>query len=641
MKKRIISVLLCVVFIAGLLPLTAVELNNVNAEEAVYGDRIMYGGTAVDIGEDTIVSSEGALWRIERSGEKVFLAEAEAKYLNYFENEIWFASGDKIIKCGVDCREFITVCELESEIKCLYVDNEGFLYLRGDTVYRNSGGREEPLLVREGIDGFVPEGDGKIRWIRRNPDYEYTEESGDEIFSDGNDEFFEYISQENSGEEGDTAASAREYGVETASSEEDYNGPYVQVGEARLPLAEHMPGTFFSKNGQACVCHHTSSTYCIQSVGNCNCMRYYPTGYKETCEIDLLGAQCFAFARMVFWKCFGFIDHSMNQSLYYSAGSLSSGAVTANSVKALMMKSAPGAHVRLAAGHSVSVLTYDEDFIVIYHGNAGGDGVISQPCIVSTRRYTWEQWANACAKGILYVNMPYSYPNSELIVVKKEVGYYKLKSNLNLRAEANTMAESLCVIPNGEIISVTEVDGFWGKASYGEFEGWVLLEYASFYSRLEINPSSTLFTLGDDGFLLGTAWNLSFDAFCEHFDKQSLTAKSKNGEDLTAKGYIGTGSIITLEVNGELIDSAVVCLAGDINGNGVLDVGDYILARRAYMQTYTPSETEAKAADVSGSGSVDIYDYLLIKRYFFTESAELFSGFGKQAEGEDSASGGE
>jgi hypothetical protein len=77
-----------------------------------------------------------------------------------------------------------------------------------------------------------------------------------------------------------------------------------------------------------------------------------------------------------------------------------------------------------------------------------------------------------------------------------------------------------------------------------------------------------------------------------------------------------------------LLESATVCLAGDINGNGAVDVGDYILARRAYMETYTPSEIEIKATDVSGSGDIDVFDYVFLRRYFFTENKAVFSAFG-------------
>lgn len=628
MLKRIVSMLLCVVFSVALVPENTDEYITVNAAETDFGDRLLYGGTAVDVGDDTVYSENGALWRITADGIKTQIADTEAKYLNYYENMLWFVSGSRIMKCAPDGSGMVCVLEFEGEVKCLYVTEDGLLYLRGETVYFNRNGKETSLLTRSGIEGFVPEANGNIRWTVKNPDYVYVEENGDEVWTDGGDEYLQYLSAPNSEAKYDTSAASATYGTALATNATDYSGPYVQVGEITLPLEEHMPGTFFSKNGEACVCHNTSSTYCIQSVGNCNCMRYYPTGYANTCEVDLLGAQCFAFARMIFWKCFGFIDHSMNQSLYYSVGSLSSGAVTANSVKALLMKAAPGSHVRLAAGHSVSILTMDEDFIVIYHGNAGGDGVATAPCVVSTRRYTWEQFANACAKGILYVNMPYNYPDSEVILTKKEIGYYKLKANLNLREEANTASTSLAVIPNGTIIEVTEVDGFWGKTSYNGCTGWAFLEYTTFFSRETISPSGDVFVLGEDGYLRAKAWKLTFDSFSEHFDKQSISVVSGEGIDLSAEGFIGTGSLVSLTVDGVVVDKATVCIAGDLNGNGALDVGDYLLVKRAYFGTYKPTEVQTAAADVTGDGIIDSYDYMLIRRFFFNPDAALFAAFG-------------
>ena len=283
-----------------------------------------------------------------------------------------------------------------------------------------------------------------------------------------------------------------EYSADAAESTSAYSGPYVTVGTTTLPLADHMPGTFFTRNGEACTCHY--STDCIANGSACNCMRYYPTGNKDTCEIDLMGVQCFGFARLVFYKCFGFLDHSMNSSLYYSVGSLSRSAVNATSIKNLLMKAAPGAHVRLSKGHSVSILTMDEDFIVIYHGNAGGDGIASQSCIVSTRRFTWAEFAEYSAAGVDYVNMPYNYPDSSVILTEKKVGYYRITSDngLRLRKEPNTNAEILAVIPFNTIVEVTETNQFWGKTTHEGNSGWLFLEYTTFYSALEIAPSGLI-----------------------------------------------------------------------------------------------------------------------------------------------------
>lgn len=628
MLKRVLTLFICISFVFLIAPTSLVK--EVSAEGYNFDDRILYGGTAVDIGNDVISASDGALWYCASdSGQKTLIANVDAKYINLFDGRLWFVSGDKILTCAPDGKGLACVRSFDGEaVSCLYVVDGGMFYLKGNTVCSYNGSIESKLFSREGIKGFVPQSDGTFRWVEDNPDYVPVDETLGEVWADSQPMYISHIAS-GSDAEGDFTVTVSSYGTATEVSTDasSYTGPYVKVGETTLPLDYHMPGTFFSKNGQACVCHHTSSNYCIQSVGNCNCMRYYPTGYKETCEVDLLGAQCFAFARMVFYTCFGFIDHPMNASLYYNVGGLSSGAVTANSVKELLSDAATGAHIRLSAGHSVSILTMDEDFIVIYHGNAGGDGVVSQPCIISTRRYTWQQFANACAAGIEYVNMPYNHPDSSVIPTKKEVGYYKLNSNLNLRAEANVESESLDVIPLGTIIPVTEIDGFWGKTTYNGKTGWGFIAYMTYYSQLGITPSGDTFVRKDDGLLRAAAWKMNFDAFSEHFDKQSIVITDANGNAVPDGQYIGTGSKVTLVVNGEIIDEATVCLAGDLNGNAFMDVGDYLMIRRYAMDIYNLDDVQFSAGDVNGDDEVDAFDYACVRRYFFEPNPQFFSGF--------------
>ena len=122
---------------------------------------------------------------------------------------------------------------------------------------------------------------------------------------------------------------------------------------------------------------------------------------------------------------------------------------------------------------------------------------------------------------------------------------------------------------------------------------------------------------------------MTFDSFSEHFDKQNLTVTSANGKDLMSSGYVGTGSTVTINVNGSIIDTATVCLAGDVNCNGSLDVGDYILIKRACMNTYKLNEVQAVAADVYGNDGIDVFDYMLVRRYFFNPNAEIFGDFTK------------
>lgn len=615
MLKKLFCLVLAaaMIFCVGSSALTATEVS----AGYEFEERILYGGTSVDVdGMVYFSDSEGIHRRFPGETDSVTVCPVEGRYLNYFDSRLWFVSENGVLSCNRDGSGL--TLELEGQgISHLYVFEEGFYFLRDETVLFFDGKTEKELFSREGMVGFIPQKDGSFKWMTENPDYVCVPETGDEYWGGESEYLFFVTDGDGNGDVplGETLFSAS---VETYDSAIDYTGPYVKVGAVTLPLEQHMPGTYFSKNGQACTCHHTSATFCIDNSDGCNCMRYYPTGKKETCDVDLLGAQCFAFARMIFYTCFGFIDHSMNGSLYYSVGSLSAGNVTASTVKELLKNAAPGAHIRLAAGHSVSILTMDEDFIVIYHGNAGGDGVTSSPCVVSTRRYTWEQFATACARGILYVNMPYNYPDSSVLLTGKETGFYRLKSNLNLRAEPTTQAESLGVVPINSIVKVTEVDGFWGKLEYDGKTGWIFLEYTVYYSKDAITPTGDVLSIDPEtGYLVGKAWRMDFDAFMECFDKQSITVLDKNGNDISAVGgYVGTGCVAVICVEDEEIQRMEIAVTGDTNGNGYIDIGDYMMIRRNILSTYELNGAYRKAADVSGDGALSASDYVAVKRYF-------------------------
>ncbi len=630
MFKPFVAVLLCfaMVFGTGAVCL-AVNCEEVSAEGVVFSESNIYGGLALDIGEDTLVSENGGIYLKTASGKSTLVVNKEGKHLNYVSEKLWFIADNAVYSCDLSGNNLkIEKSFNKNKVSCLYVTNNGMFYLKDETVCAYNGVRETELFSREGIKGFVPNSDGSFSWVIENPDYVYIPADAEEVYNSYGDEFIWYIATPTDNGYVDISVAdsvGTDSGVATVADYE-YLGPYVTVGSVTLPLQEHMPGTFFSKNGKACTCHHTSSNYCIQSVGNCNCMRYYPTGIKETCEVDLLGAQCFAFARYIFYRCFGFIDYSSNSSLYYNVGSLARGSVTENNVKNLMMKAATGAHVRLSKGHSVSILTMDEESITVYHGNSGGDGITYQSCIISTKRFTWAAFAEYAAAGIQYINMPYNYPDSSTTVFAQP-GFYKLTSDVNLRAKASTSSDSLGVISKGTLLSVDEVDGYWGKVTYGENTGWVYLLYSTLYSRKTLTPSGNKFVSDGEEYLYSVAYQTDLDGLSEYFPKQLLSVTTSLGENKSENDYVVNGDIISIVVDDEVVDTAQVCLAGDVNCNGKLDIGDYVAVKRYIFETYLLDGVALKAADVNGDEIVDARDYVLIKRYFFSESAELFSGF--------------
>lgn len=57
-------------------------------------------------------------------------------------------------------------------------------------------------------------------------------------------------------------------------------------------------------------------------------------------------------------------------------------------------------------------------------------------------------------------------------------------------------------------------------------------------------------------------------------------------------------------------------IPGDINGNGKIDVNDYILLKRAYFGTFQLTEEQKKRADINGDGKITATDYILLKRKY-------------------------
>lgn len=588
-----------------------------------FSERIVYGGTAVDAGEYIYFSNHddgmNLYRRLAGSNNSELIYACPAQYLNIMGERLYFISENKIISISLTGENEKVIYSSDVEISHLYAAPECLYFLCHNQVMKYANGKVQSVFAAEGMCAFLPLSENEFKWYVKNPDYTETDQMSEEFYHETQDKYLTYI--HNTKTLKSKKAVINSYKAKQTEQKE-YTGPYVKVGCTTLPLKEYMPGSFFSKNGKACTCHYDPNIDCIASINGCNCMRYWPTGIEETCEIDLLGAQCFAFARFIFYKCFGFIDHSFfSKGRYYNAGSIPPGAVTTGSAKELLTKAKTGAHVRLTRGHSVSILTMDEEHIVVYHCNAGGDGIETQPCIVSTRTFTWEEFASFSAAGISYVNMPYDYPEDVLEDSQKpSEGYYCLTDNLNIRSGTGTTYKRIAVLPAKSYVNVVQVSNGWGRIKYeGSVNRWICLDYASFCTKNIITPkeNSSVYVDSTSGLLRGIPERCGYTQFSSIFPNQSITVCDRNGENISDSGYIGTGSIVKIEVGGSEVDSATAVVDGDANGNGIIDIGDYLIVKRIICDSsYLVDDIYMLAADVNCDEKINSKDYLIIKRYF-------------------------
>lgn len=609
--RRIISVFAALLLIMSIYA----DLAHIYAAEQEvvfnFSDAVSYGGTAADDGERIYYAdpdNNNALTvRLYGSRFSAVICQMPASSINISGGRIYFISDGGIWAC---CTDGSGLSKLYSDdgLSCLYVDGNYAYFLKGKAVYRLRGRDAVKLFEDERIRAFKPITSYCIEWYADDPDY-YVEDCG------GASTDSEYLKYRYDISEG-VSKLVKEEITETTT---DYSGPYVTVGNATLPLAEHMPGTYFSKNGQACTCH--SRPDCVSNPPECNCMRFYPTGDADTCEIDLLGCQCFGFSRLVFYKCFGFIDHdTVNPGMSYSVGSIARGSVTASTVKELLMKCKPGAHVRLSFGHSFSILEMDDDGITIYHGNAGGDGVIASPCIVSTRYMTWQALASWAAAGIAYVRMPTDYPGYETISQPKVPGWYVTDNLLNIRSGAGTEFDKTGKqYASGTLVYVDEVvdngaksENNWGKTDLG----WLCLDYCTFIT------DGTLSLAADSGFKQTKDRYVFSDdastvgALIKAAKGSYFSVRSADGTRLGNDEALPTGAVLTIEYGTKTLYQFPVVLMGDINCNARVDIGDYLMLKRTYYGSLKLDGAALVAADLTQNGEVGADDWALMKRRF-------------------------
>lgn len=81
--------------------------------------------------------------------------------------------------------------------------------------------------------------------------------------------------------------------------------------------------------------------------------------------------------------------------------------------------------------------------------------------------------------------------------VSYSTGDYVLTSDVNLRKGADISYSSFGTVPEGTNLSITEVQGKWGKTSFGGNSGWVSLDYAKYVSETQSFSTGTYVTSND------------------------------------------------------------------------------------------------------------------------------------------------
>ena len=99
------------------------------------------------------------------------------------------------------------------------------------------------------------------------------------------------------------------------------------------------------------------------------------------------------------------------------------------------------------------------------------------------------------------------------------------------------------------------------------------------------------------------------------FSNSGLKIYSEKGDLLTGSDIVGTGAVVKLYADGVLKDSATLVVTGDVDGNGCVDVTDYMRVKASILGDFELSNAQSTAADVDNNDLINTTDYMRIKAH--------------------------
>jgi hypothetical protein len=123
----------------------------------------------------------------------------------------------------------------------------------------------------------------------------------------------------------------------------------------------------------------------------------------------------------------------------------------------------------------------------------------------------------------------------------------------------------------------------------------------------------------DDDYVLGIRDKTSFDdVFKGQFDNNptELILYEEDGNTEVTEGNVGTGMILKLERNGQVLDQKAIVVLGDVNGDGVITTFDAVLTSNHFLEFEELVGAYLKAADSNKDDVITTFDAVLINNHF-------------------------
>ncbi len=150
-------------------------------------------------------------------------------------------------------------------------------------------------------------------------------------------------------------------------------------------------------------------------------------------------------------------------------------------------------------------------------------------------------------------------------------------------------------------------------------ENGALREYRlNVYYQEDVNGLQTDYKL-EDGILSGIEPGTKLADFLEKIkapDQSSMKMLKADGSQMSSGDVVGTGNQLILTApNGSELARYSLLIYGDVNGDGVIDIFDYVGVRNHIIQTSLLEKLKFMAGDINSDGSVDVFDLVGIRNH--------------------------
>ncbi|MBO7254099.1 MAG: dockerin type I repeat-containing protein, partial [Clostridia bacterium] len=131
-------------------------------------------------------------------------------------------------------------------------------------------------------------------------------------------------------------------------------------------------------------------------------------------------------------------------------------------------------------------------------------------------------------------------------------------------------------------------------------------------------PSNAKYSVKGD-FLFGVTEKTKVSTLISSFKFNNISVVNQNNKKVSSSAYVGTGYKIRLMKNGKIIDSHIIVISGDVDGNCVVNSSDYLKIKTELIGKYNSKDAYILAADIDQNKKIDNEDCLKLKKDFLSD----------------------